>query len=218
MKRCMWMALILILSVAATRAAETHYVNTEVVEITFRSGPGMDRKIFTMLKSNQTVTVITPGDEWSLVRLPDGREGWVLSRYLTTEPPSQTRLLRLQKKHLELTENFDQLSQENTELKSANEDLTTTLAQNRQELEQLNAQFETLKSESTEFLEIKEKYTQVSQELAQHTGKSAKIQKELDSLKLNQSIKWFVAGGGMILLGIIIGYSARRKKRRPSLY
>jgi hypothetical protein len=37
-------------------------------------------------------------------------------------------------------------------------------------------------------------------------------------LKLNQSIKWFLAGGGMILLGIVIGFSARRNKRRSSLY
>jgi SH3 domain protein len=218
MKSFFWIFLSVVLAAAIASAAETHYVNTEVVEITFRTGPGMNRKIITMLQSNQTVTLIQSGEEWSKVRLPDGRDGWVLSRYLTTDPPSQTRLIRLQNKHQTLTEKMDQVSEENITLKSANEELSATLAQTRMDLEALNSQYETLKSESAEFLEIKEKYTQVSDEFAKHESKSAKIQKELDSLKMNQSIKWFLAGGGMILLGIVIGFSARRKKRRSSLY
>ncbi len=218
MKGCVWSVLLVLCIALPGHAAQTHYVNTEMVEITFRSGPGMNRKILTMLKSNQTVTVLEAGEEWSKVRLPDGDEGWVMSRYLTTDPPSQTRLLKLQEKHRALTEQLDQVSQENTQLKSENQELSATLAQTRQDLENLNSEFENLKSESAEFLEIKGKYTQVSQELAEHTSKSAKVQKELDGLKLNQSIKWFLAGGGMILLGIVIGFSARRNKRRSSLY
>ena len=35
-----------------------------------------------MIESGQKVEVVESGQEWSIVRLLDGKEGWILNRYL----------------------------------------------------------------------------------------------------------------------------------------
>jgi len=55
-------------------------------EITFRTGPGVDRKIIATLRSGDRVQVLEAGETWSRIRpFREGisdTEGWVLSRYL----------------------------------------------------------------------------------------------------------------------------------------
>jgi uncharacterized membrane-anchored protein YhcB (DUF1043 family) len=36
-------------------------------------------------------------------------------------------------------------------------------------------------------------------------------------MELNYTIKWFLAGSGVLVLGIIIGFISRRPRRRSSL-
>ena len=60
-------------------------------EITFRTGPGVDRKIIATLRSGDRVEVLEAGETWSHIRpFRDGisdTEGWVLSRYLVERQP-----------------------------------------------------------------------------------------------------------------------------------
>ncbi len=70
--------------------AEDRYV-IDKLQITFRTGPGNDRKIISLLNSDQKVEVLEPSGDWVKVRLQNGKEGWVLQRYLTTETPCRTR-------------------------------------------------------------------------------------------------------------------------------
>ncbi len=77
--------------------AETMYV-ADIVKITVRTGPGTEHKIITMVKSGQKVEVLQPDIHWSEVRLTNGKQGWVLNRFLTTEKPCRLLLESLQKK------------------------------------------------------------------------------------------------------------------------
>lgn len=67
--------------------AQTVYVSDEF-EITLRTGPGNDHKIISMPKSGNAMEILQKGEEWSRVRLPDGKEGWVLSRYISPTRPA----------------------------------------------------------------------------------------------------------------------------------
>jgi len=80
-----WMVLIGALILPAASRAETVYVSEEF-EITMRTGPGNDRKIISLIKSGNTMEILEKGQEWSMVRIPSGKEGWVLTRYITTRP------------------------------------------------------------------------------------------------------------------------------------
>jgi SH3 domain protein len=66
-------------------------------------------------------------------------------------------------------------------------------------------------------LSLKKKYQEVSTQLAEQTKRANALDKELSGLEMNQYIKWFLAGSGVLLAGFIIGFSAKRGRRRPSL-
>ena len=67
---------------------ETMYVDGDLVPVTFRTGPGIIHSIIAELRSGQKVEVIERGEEWAKVRLPNEREGWVIRRFITPNPPS----------------------------------------------------------------------------------------------------------------------------------
>ncbi len=83
--------------------AETMYVG-DIVKITVRTGPGTEHKIITMVKSGQQVEVLQPDIHWSEVLLKNGKQGWVLNRFLTTEKPCRLLLESLEKDYKALTD------------------------------------------------------------------------------------------------------------------
>ena len=62
--------------------AKTMYVS-EIIEITLRTGPGIDHKVIAMVPSGVELTVLESGGEWTRGRLPNEKEGYVLNRFLT---------------------------------------------------------------------------------------------------------------------------------------
>ena len=64
---------------------------------------------------------------------------------------------------------------------------------------------------------LKEKYKTASGQLSEQTKRAEALDEELRSIEINQYIKWFLAGSGVLVVGFIVGFSARRQRRRPSL-
>jgi SH3 domain protein len=207
---------ILLAPIAVSVQAETMYVD-DILEITLRTGPGLERKIIAMLRSDQAVEVLSNDGEWAQVQLPDGREGWVVSRFLTSKIPNRIALERLKEKHETIKLKADALLEENKKYKEENGRLGAELAKNREAFSNLDASYETLKNESADFLTLKSDYSKSTSQLAEQTNKAQKFEEELKKLRLNQNIKWFLSGAAVLLVGIIIGYSTKRERRRSSL-
>jgi SH3 domain protein len=182
-----------------------------------RTGPGIENKITAMVPSGQAVEIVTPGDQWSFVRLPNGKEGWVLTRFLTANLPLSITLENLKKEHETLKERAASLETENTELKSENQTLSTELTTAQQRLSEITGAYEALKSESTEFLELKTNYQESAAKLTDQTQKVARYEEELTRLTTQHNIRWFLSGAGVLLFGFIIGFMTKRQRRRPSL-
>lgn len=216
MKRFVLAGLLILFFYAPSVAGETRYIS-DLMEITLRTGPGTGRKIVAMLPSNLKVEVLTSGGDWTKVRTPEGKEGWVVSRFLTSELPKSITLNRAQKKLEELSQRADSLATENTDLKSKNEELSTQLSEKNKAFEELNSAYQTLKTESAEFLAVKSKYEKAAASLAEQSTKAEKLEGELSKLEFHQNIRWFLSGAGVLLIGFIIGFSAKRQRRRSLL-
>jgi SH3 domain protein len=201
---------------SAVGYAEDSYV-TDVLKLTLRRGPGTEYKILTVVESGQKVEILESGEEWSRVTLANGKEGYVLTRYLTPNPTHSVILEQLQSKHDTLTEQAAVLLEENSRLKEENQKLKSAAQSNEQIVKNLSNDYKKLKTESAEFLNLKSKYKKVSAQLAEQTQKANALDEELSSVEKNQYIKWFLAGSGVLLVGFIVGFSARRGRRRPSL-
>ncbi|MDL1968277.1 MAG: TIGR04211 family SH3 domain-containing protein [Deltaproteobacteria bacterium] len=196
--------------------AEIMYIS-DIIKITVRTGPGSNHKIVAMIKSGERVEVIKPEKDWSLVRIANGKEGWVLSRFLKSKEPDGLILERLKKKHKVLTNQAVSLIEENKGYKKENNELNSELKINKKTSDKIKSSYEILKKESAEFLELKSNYKKTSSKLAEQTKKAEKLEEELTALLLHQNIKWFLSGAGVLLLGFVIGFSTKRQRNRSSL-
>ncbi len=196
--------------------AKNMYV-TDFLKLTLRSGPSTGHKILAVVESGQSVEVLEPGEDWALVRIRNGKEGYVLTRYLVSEPTHNIRLEQLQKKHSLLMQQSAARFEENTRLKAENKKIRTALNDSEKTLKKLRLQYDKLKTGSAEFLTLKSRYQKSAAQLTTQTRRAEKLDEQLSKIEMNQYIKWFLAGSGVLLLGFIIGFSARRQRRRPSL-
>ena len=207
---------ILLLLLSTPILAETMYVS-DVLKLTVRAGKGQDYKIISVIQSGQTVDVLQPEDKWALVRLNDGKEGWVLTRYLTSKITNNVKLQWLQKKHKTLTVQTATLLEENTKLKKEKKELDFMLNKADKSVEELNKSYDTLKTESADFIKLKSKHTKAASQLAEYAEKSELLEKELTKLEFKRTIRWFLAGAGVLLLGFLLGFATKRQRRRTTL-
>lgn len=196
--------------------ADTMYVS-DVLKLTVRDGKGTGEKIIAVVQSGQTVEVLQPEDEWALVRLDDGKEGWVLNRYLTGKITNNIKLKLLKKKHKALVAQSTTLLEEKVKLKEENKKFKTELDKVQKEAEELKMSYESLKTESAGYINLKSKYTKTASQLSEYTEKSELLEKELTKLEFRQTVRWLLTGAGVLLLGFLIGFSARRQHRRTTL-
>ena len=190
---------------------------SDILKLTLRTGPSIENKIISVIESGQMMEVVELGDEWSRVQLPNGKEGWVLSRYLTTDETNNIKLQRLEAKHNNLMIQAAELLEENNRLKAENKKFSTEFKTNQKQLAKTQSDYETLKAESAEFLTLKTNYERAASQLAEQTAKAKQLEEELSSLEMNTYIKWFLAGSGVLIVGFIIGFSTKRQRRRPAL-
>jgi SH3 domain protein len=211
------LTVVLALTMGTTAAmASTLYV-TEDFEITMRTGPGVDRKIIALIRSGQRVEEISKSEEWTEIRLPSDKTGWVLTRYLSPKEPCALIKERLQTDFNQLQAERAELETKNTDLEAENQRLEAQLASTQASLERVTGDFDSLKTESTDFLKLKTQFKKTTAELEETRTKADKFEDETSRLLRNQNIKWFLAGAGVLLIGFIIGFSSRRQKRRSSL-
>jgi SH3 domain protein len=207
---------ICVMCFSAVGFAETRYV-TDLLKLPLRTGPSTEYKILALVESGQQVEVVEPGESWSMVRLQNGKEGYVLNRYLVARPTSAVQLAELQSKYTALRQQANTLIEENNRFKEENKTFKSSLDSNQKAFEKLDTEYKDLKAGAAEFLSLKKKYQEVSTKLAEQTKRANTLDKELSGLEMNQYIKWFLAGSGVLLVGFIIGFSAKRGRRRPSL-
>jgi len=208
---------ILILSGAGFVMAETWYV-TDALEITLRTGPQLDRKITAMLKSGQPMEMVEAGEEWSLVRMPSGREGYVLNRFIKTEIPLKLRLAKLQQKYDNLAEGAAEPLKKIQTLNGENTRLRFSLEQAQKDLKALQKSYAELRETTADARRIKKEREQLAGELAAQTRQTRSLKTALAAAEKKNTQWWFIAGAGVLLFGFVVGFAVRPRRKRSSLY
>ncbi|MBR9980288.1 MAG: TIGR04211 family SH3 domain-containing protein [Desulfatitalea sp.] len=199
-----------------TGMAATRYISEEF-EVPMRSGQSTEHRIISLVPTGRNVELVTPGDEWSMVRLSNGREGWVLTRYLTDKMPSAMQLERLERRHAEVMSQNSALQERASELTAENRGLTETLAQTQQQLETIETAHEALKQESAEFLSLKSEFEQIQNALAEARTRSDEFESALNQVTNSQLYQGLLYGGGLVIVGFIAGFILKKPKRRSPL-
>lgn len=205
-----------ILLIAATASAESMYVSGEFKTM-LRTGPGTSRKILSMLPAGQSVEVIGEEAEWSEIRLPNGKEGWIPTLYLSRETPITIKYQRLEAKYNELVQKNETLDEKLSETSSSSSELGKTLRETQAELKKVKSNYENLKRESADFIKFKATFEQNQKELKETRTKSEQFESELNRLASSQLIEGFLYGGGLVIIGFIAGFALKKPKRRSGL-
>jgi len=196
--------------------AETMYIS-EIIEITLRTGPGIDHKVIAMVPSGISVEVLERGPEWSRVRLPSEREGYVLSRFLTDKKPNDLLLKELQQRYQALEEKSRTLREAAEKHRVENETLKAELAKKQEIMDRVTESYESLRKDSAEFLNLKANNKKMAEELNVQSSRAEALQETVTKIQKQQIFRWVLTGAGILLAGFLIGMSSKRQRRRSSL-
>lgn len=196
--------------------ADTAYI-VDSIKVALRAGPGNDQKSVGMTESGQAVEMIRPGEEWSLVRLGNGTEGYLLSRYLTTAPPLRHRFDQLQEKTKALTVQVAGLLEENVRLKVENDKLSAALSAEEKEAAALKGDFDAFRREAADVVALKSKAAALTVELDQKNEEIVRLQSGPLAILENENLYWFLAGAAVLMVGFLAGYIVKRPRRRSTL-
>ncbi len=193
------------------RAAETAYV-VDVIRVSVRSGPANDQKPVGLVESGNAVEVLKPGEEWSLVRLPNGTEGYVLSRYLTNVQPAKFRLDQLQERQRALSAQVAAAAEETARLKAENE----RLADSQKELDRLRSEFDAFRRDAADVAALRAKNESMAAELSDRQQRAAELEGQSADVLTMTTLYWFLGGAGVLLVGFLPGFSVKRQRRWSS--
>ncbi len=195
---------------------ETLYVS-DFARVTLRSGPGVDYRVIAMISTGQKVEPLKKAEEWTKVRVSGGKEGWVMNRHLTSEPPSILKVERLTRANKAQREKLAEALSENGRLSERVKQLEKSLEATRTELAALKETHEALKAGAADYMDLKAKYEKAAAALEETRQQAERCEKDLVKLQLHQNIRWFLSGAGVLVVGFFIGFSTRRQRRRSSL-
>jgi SH3 domain protein len=204
-----------------TSWAKKAYV-TDSLEITFRTGPSTENKIITFLRSGQPLDVLESREDWSRVRLIgpelDHTDGWVLSRYLSTQVPWEIQAVSLKKENARLQEELGRIKEQWRKAVQEEKGFSEELKGNQEALQRVQNAYEALKHEAADFLKLKSVHEATSRTLETARETVQNLTKENEDLRSSQKNKWFATGALVLLCGLMIGMLTGRQYRKRKTY
>jgi SH3 domain protein len=210
------MVLLLLVSAPLVQA-ETRYVSDRL-ETPLRAGAALRFKIIRMLPSGTALTVLQTdaGKGYSLVRTPEGTQGWIATQDLMDTPSARDTLSGIQQE-LEKTRTENALLKKQLNLISApGSDPNTSLSQLIAENERLSQELAAIHKIQGGEINLNEQNRALQERVVKLERELQLVQQENQSLADNNSNTLFLLGAGVLLGGILLGMilpGLRRKKR-----
>ncbi len=200
-----FLAFALFFSMTTAAHAETLYI-VDQIKLPMRTGQSTSHSIVRMLPSGMAVEVLEEGkDGYTHIRTPGAKDGWILTRYLMKMPAARDRLEAAEikvTKYNALNEEKKAVEEEHARLQVENSKLEKELA--------------FIRKTSAQALAMADENKALKMQAEEAEQALEGLRQETKDIKSGASQKWFMLGGGAILLGIILGLilpGLRRRKR-----
>jgi SH3 domain protein len=187
--------------------AATMYVSDQFT-VPLRRGPSNSHRILHAgLPSGTALEVLGTDDAagFTQVRTANGTEGWIPTQFLSAQPVARDRLAAADRRVATLEAQVKSLRQSDgraNELAKQTEKLQTELAEIRRISATSIANYEENKQLKASNESLQKQVTQLSERVRQ--------------LERNVMLKWLLAGGGLVLLGLLIGAWVKSRPKRSS--
>jgi SH3 domain protein len=230
LKLILLFVLCILLSVSVRAAyADRRYVSDMLI-ITLRTGQGQEYKVIKTLKTDTPVEVLEESESYLRVRTDEGEEGWVAKQYITPEVPKSliieglkeetnklnARVEELEKDQASLLEQFEVATQRHG---AKVEELEKNAGNSNQEasrlkikLAQITEKHNTLIDQSKNVVDLISEQKKLKANNVSLNTRVEHLQQENAGLRNTRRLQWFLAGGGVLLIGWLAGKVSRKKK------
>jgi len=214
------MALVCGLLASSAASAAPAWV-TDQFEITLRSGPSTTNAIQLMIDSGLRLEVLERDADsgYTRVRTPGGTEGWVLSRYLMSEPSAREQLAKLSSQLTNANSRGSSLDSQMKGVKAEYDSANQKIASLEREKAAVEKELADIKRTAANVLAINNQNKTLMDQLAAAQIRGDTLEQENRQLTGQTTRYWFMAGALVLLFGIILGiWLPRIRWQRRSRY
>lgn len=189
-------SIVFLLASSSLAQARTSYV-TDTIDLPLRSSESERSKIVKMLPNGMALTLLgqnTPNG-YTYVRAENGAEGFILTRYISSTPISRTLLE-------EANQKLATLQEENKQLKESIGNGASAI----KERDSLSTELSELQHTSAHAIELKQERDQLQERVISTERELEHLRRENQALSDNTNQDWFVYGGSLSLLGVLLGF------------
>ena len=173
--------------IADLEASSSHYIKDDLF-IFMHTGPSRNYRILGSIEAGTPITVLTQNDETEFTQITDndGREGWVESKFISNTMSRAEQLPKIR----------EQLAESQSALQAS-----------QSESDRLRQQLN----------DARQQITQLSTENESQATAIVKLTSKVESANKDELVTWFTRGGlvagGGILLGVLLTYFPKRRRR-----
>ncbi len=197
--------------------AKSMYVKP-LEEFAVRRGQGTKYKIIAMVETGAKVQVLEQTNGYAKIRLQNGKEGWLLRRFLINTPPPAQQFEQAVKENARLREQKKEAVKKAAEAMAS---LEETQAQLKSVLAERNTLLETyqqLQKDTDNIVQLKKNQEETAQLNAELSEQINSIKDENAVLKKEKNLDWFITGAVVLLLGFLLGKIPFLRNRRKGGY
>jgi SH3 domain protein len=186
--------------------AATAYVQDEIT-VMVRSGDTLQHQIIKTIKSGAAVDVLENREPsgYSRVRLQDGTEGWVITRYLSPTPAARDLLKQAQQQLTQLKQENTQLKQQLSSVEGDRRNLDSDSNQLKIDNQKLNQDLAALRNLSGNAIALEESNQKMKSGMIALETKMQTLEQENSLLQDRRTRNWFIIGFGVAFFGLLVG-------------
>jgi SH3 domain protein len=185
---------------------ETVWVSDQF-EIMLRTGPSTSNAIERMLSSGTELEFIEEDAEtgYSRVMTRGGTEGWVLSRYLMSEPAAREQLVTLTQQLTDASAEGASMGSQLEGIRNDHEAAKVRIAELERDKADMQAEIDKIRRTAANVLAIDKQNMNLQQQLTDAEITVSILEQENDQLSSRTTRNWFVTGALVLFGGVLLG-------------
>lgn len=199
------LSLLIVVSSVAVAQAKTVYVDDKLY-LPVRSGPGSQYRIIeNALPSGTPLEVLeTAGEEYTKVRTPKGREGFVRNQYLTDTPIARDRLERATRNLENARSELNSLKERLNEVTAERDELRNSKTSLSSRSEELQQELRRIKEVSADALNIQQRNRELREENQKIRNDLEVLTAENERLEASKESDFMLLGAALVLGGVLL--------------
>jgi SH3 domain protein len=198
--------------------AATMYISDQFT-VPLRRGPSNTHKILHAgLPSGMALEVL--GEDkaagFTEVRTPNGTEGWIQTQFLTTEPSARERLAAANRRVETLEAQLKSLREDFQEIRGARSQSEGRANDLGKQTEKLQAELNEVRRASATSIANYEENKQLKADNQSLQTQVTQLSERVRQFERNVMLRWLLAGGGLVLLGLILGAWIKSRPKRST--